>query len=358
MVDSHDEGEAKMSGPPRDARRQVRRALRLIGRAVWACVLAAAFLVVLSWLVLLDLRDDSKPYLGVVAATFVAQVARFHVGLVCAVGVLAAASLRRWRLAIVALLVVSAAVLPELRTRRAGALAAGAPALRVMTLNAWGLNRDADAILRRVRAADPDVLVLQEYAPPLDGPLRDALASHPHRLLRPRDGAHGLAVFSRYAFAEPPDAELRLGPTTRHARVVIGTGGGREVVVYNVHLSPPRSLAELADNRREVADLVDAIGRDRRPVVVAGDMNFTPATAQAAALGRAGLVEAHAAAGTGRGATWPHRTMTRDVPGLRVDHVFAGHGLVAARSDVLHGCGSDHRPVVADLVWAERGTDE
>jgi endonuclease/exonuclease/phosphatase (EEP) superfamily protein YafD len=71
-------------------------------------------------------------------------------------------------------------------------------------------------------------------------------------------------------------------------------------------------------------------------------------------LKQAGVNEAHEQATIGRGATWPVNGIFRYItPGIRIDHVYLSPSLRAIRCETGVGEGSDHRPVVVDVVLPE-----
>jgi endonuclease/exonuclease/phosphatase (EEP) superfamily protein YafD len=225
------------------------------------------------------------------------------------------------------------------------ALAAPDASLRVMSLNLEAGNRDAEAVLAAVAEADPDLLLLQEYAPFWRDVLRPALADrYPHRVEQVRSDSFGMAWYSRLG----PLAErgFALGTWDVPAASLVLEVGGQTLKVLHLHLLPPRSLDHFCEMRRQMGVLLELVDAEPGPLVLAGDFNFDGSSAYARALGRAGFADAWDLAGSGRGDTWPDGIGW--APGLRLDHVFlravACHGAVRGRPT-----GSDHLPVVADL---------
>ena len=132
-----------------------------------------------------------------------------------------------------------------------------------------------------------------------------------------------------------------------------------DVVVYALHLTCPKSMRQIGLNRAEVADLCKMLENESRPVVLAGDFNFTDHTANAAALRGQGLSSTHDLAGNGRGSTWRFEKLWDRLPGFRIDHVFISRQLTCTNSQVLDPFGSDHKPIIADIALAEtRQEDE
>jgi endonuclease/exonuclease/phosphatase (EEP) superfamily protein YafD len=204
------------------------------------------------------------------------------------------------------------------------------------------------------------VLILQEYTIAMDGPLRTALADdYPYQLRKPREMSDGWAIFSRRPLLAPIDTSLRLGDSNRQARFGLRIGD-REVIVYALHLTCPKSMEQIGANRAEVSDLLELVAAEKKPVILAGDFNFTETTANAAALRGAGLLDAHELAGSGRGSTWRYRKfgLTHRLPGFRIDHVYIGPELTCTNAQVLDLPTSDHRPIIADVAWAQPKLDD
>ena len=87
------------------------------------------------------------------------------------------------------------------------------------------------------------------------------------------------------------------------------------------------------------------------PIIVGGDFN-TPREGQNFRTNWRGLENAFVVAGAGFGATRLNGWIR-----LRIDHVLYGSGLRAVRAVVGADAGSDHLPLIVDLVRLVRATD-
>ena len=285
---------------------------------------------------------------------------QFHLGLLLLAIALVAAFTRGRRLFLAAAPPVLFALAPAWLgwfPRTPPAIRPGSPQLRVMSCNLLMVNRDVAPILAEVRAARPDVLLLQEYSDGSHEAAKAALAGdYPYSSVVTRDDSFGVAIYSRLPFVGDVDNRLPLGRAgVEQTRAVVRVDG-RDVAVYNVHLLPPRRLDYTVDGRLQFADLLETLSGEKLPYVVAGDLNLTGDTPQHADLRRVGALDAHDVAGRGRGSTWPVNAFFRYLPGLRMDHVYAGNGLVPVSCRTGEGRGSDHRPVVAEVSWGAGGT--
>jgi endonuclease/exonuclease/phosphatase (EEP) superfamily protein YafD len=338
------------------------RRKRMLRVEAWVVVFASYALLLLAWLWRQDYRNESPAYVLVAWLAFLVRVLQFHLGLLLLAIAVAAAFVRGKRLFLAAAPLVLFTLAPAwwgyLRPAPRVSVPPGQPVLRVMSVNLLMVNRQTEGIIGEIKAARPDVLVLQEYAPHWHQAIAAALsAEYPWSSFETRDDSFGVAVYSRTPFVNG-DVYNRV-PLGREAvpqaRAVVRFGG-RDVAVYNVHLLPPRSLQYTVENRLQFADLLDTLSKERLPYVVAGDWNLTQDTPQHRDLLRIGARDAQDLVARGRGATWPVNSVFRYLPGLRLDHVYMGPGLTAVRCERGVGEGSDHRPVIVDVTWSGGAT--
>ena len=306
-----------------------------------------------------DLRDNGHLHNTLAAIKFVGAVLPVHAAIgLCVWGVLAAV-LRRAAAAGVS--VALAAVLLAWAMPLFGPTApeATGPTLRVMTSNVRYDHPEPEGLLAAVDELEPDLLLLQEWSPvhedPLGVSLRERFPHHTTTYGRVTD-VDGVAAFSRFPLREielagGPDAAIPswLHPKLQRLRV---DAGGRPVEVFNVHPSSPQRIAAITGNRdtqRRLAALAGVAAEQLGPTIVAGDLNAPPRSAPVRAYAAAGLLDAHAVAGSGFGHTWPAEGLPFFVPGVRIDAIWSGGGLVPVACEVAPATGSDHRPVFAVL---------
>jgi endonuclease/exonuclease/phosphatase (EEP) superfamily protein YafD len=273
----------------------------------------------------------------------------FAVPTMAALGV--AAATRRRSLAVVAgalaaLHLVWAA--PELRPRRPGLVEADhAPRLRLFSANLLFTNVDMDGIAGELAAEDPDVVVLQEVSPPNLAALEAnrALDPFPHRWVTARPDALGTAFFSRLPL-EDVDPWRAGGLPMPRASVVVGD---RRLRLYNVHTRAPFGPRGRAIWEAQLAALGQEAAAEPGPVAMAGDFNANSGHRPFRALLRRGLRDAHLDRGRWWATTWPSNR--RPVPPLTLlDHVLVSRHVAVLDVREGTGRGSDHLPVVVDLV--------
>jgi endonuclease/exonuclease/phosphatase family metal-dependent hydrolase len=235
-----------------------------------------------------------------------------------------------------------------------------------MTFNIQSGLRGLDRVAEVIRAANPDIVALQEVdqgsrrAGGLDQTAvlaeKTGLPYHAHfRTTDLYGGAYGIALLSRFpleALEEHPlpvprGAEPR---TLAHALMRVD---GREVSVYLTHLirRPFNGDARV----RQSALIAGLLAKDPRPKLLMGDLNDDPDSRPVRLL-RRNLTDVVAASGQGSEGTYPLPLPFS--PALRIDYVLACDAFVPLRSEVLRVGVSDHYPVIADVRLKEAPAPE
>jgi vancomycin resistance protein VanJ len=237
-----------------------------------------------------------------------------------------------------------------------------APRLRVMTYNIHVARLGRDWIRGEVRAARPDLLLLDEaYNEHRDEPLYDWLAQDLPGYSVYQRSEYYLA--SRYPLVGP-HLVMSQTRTSHWVEAEVEAPFGRFPVV-GLHLAKDRVFAPVwsllyrrapgeeeagfADARaREAAvkEILRAHPPSAGPLLLMGDFNTPPAGRIYGALA-ADLQDAYAEAGCGWGYTFPAR-----LPLVRIDYLFARRPWQPARAWVGGRRGSHHRALVADLDYA------
>ena len=239
--------------------------------------------------------------------------------------------------------------------------------LRVMTYNVqlWQ-RRNVPAIVNEILDADPDVLCLQDAR----GAQNTLLAPYLKRRNVTMFGQY--VVVSKFPILDTTVGDISYdGETHTYLRARIDVAG-RHVAVFNAHLVTPRDalsplrsptlwrlgISEMRQNQsqrmRQARQLVEDAREISGPLVIAGDLNAPPASLVTRMLTDRGFVDAFTAGGRGYGYTFGH-TLLVGRPFLRLDRILASRQLVPVRTWVGGASGSDHRPVIADMVLTHPG---
>lgn len=322
---------------------------RLLRIEAWVLVAGAYLLVVFAHAWPADFRNESPAYVAAAWSALLIRTFMFHGGLLLAVVAIGAAYTRKRRLlaATVPLLLVMLgpsllSYWPSTESQMHG------ESLTVMSVNLLMINRDTTPLMEEMQAVRPDILLLQEYTDHWHTALQSEMGGdYPYVCSVTREDSFGAAIYSRRPFVGKPDRDLSLGQALSPQMRAVVEINGRKVAVYNIHLLPPAGMAYVMEHRSQFADLLDVLAAEDFSVILGGDFNFTENSANASALARQGLADAHSVGGLGRGATWPVHSVFRWMPGIRLDHIYLGGGLTCAKCRTGTGEGSDHRPVVA-----------
>jgi endonuclease/exonuclease/phosphatase family metal-dependent hydrolase len=195
----------------------------------------------------------------------------------------------------------------------------------MIKLVSWNLLRltgaSIDDVVRLIRREDPDLLLMQEVTPVMDG-LTRIVGGEFHRVLMPRR-IHGLGVWSPTPLPGVPVVlPLQSGAMFDRVCQIVDIGG---LTVANVHLSHGQIL-----NRRQLRRIAEALPYH---AAIVGDYNL---------IGPTLLQGFHDA-----GPREPTHVAGDMVP-LRLDRCLV-RGVACLGAKALLRETSDHRPIVVSL---------
>ncbi|MBN2494644.1 MAG: endonuclease/exonuclease/phosphatase family protein [Deltaproteobacteria bacterium] len=237
-------------------------------------------------------------------------------------------------------------------TRRPREPAPGVFHLEVMSYNVnYGLAGDA-SIIRVIRDADCDLVLLQETTPAWEDAIRKELGGqYAYIDFRHGRGAGGLGVLSKLRFTpgeliEPPE-----GGWFPAWRLLLDSPAG-EIQVLNLHLRPPVSdsgsvvsgyFETDAIRARQMAHYLERLDPDL-PTLIAGDFNESRTGDAVARLRQRGYRSALPEFSPYQ-ATWRWHTSVGTVSS-QLDHIAYDRRLTPVDVRVLPAGRSDHLPLV------------
>jgi endonuclease/exonuclease/phosphatase (EEP) superfamily protein YafD len=213
--------------------------------------------------------------------------------------------------------------------------------LRVLILNVHTESTGYSDVRRLIEELHPDVIGLVEVSPRWLAEVEPPVGDYPGRLVEPRIDNFGVALFARRpltgtieTFGAPvPSAVAELDLDGTHLSLVL------------VHPPPPAS-SDLLATQRDLLDAVADLAWGRESVVVMGDFNATPWSRPFRRFAtRSGLCDSRA--GFGLESTFPAWSSLLRIP---IDHLFASCTIGVRDRWVERDVGSDHLPVVVDVV--------
>jgi len=220
---------------------------------------------------------------------------------------------------------------------------------RIVALNVLYSNTHYEEVSGFLHAARPDAAVLVEITPRWRQALEGLRAELPYQYfaaatLQRRLGpqVRGTLLLSRWPLASA--RPVTLGPYAEPAVAATLLIGARPLRLIGVHTSWPLGPQVSAERNRQLDEIAALARALPAPLVVAGDLNVTPFSPHyGALLAAAGL----RTASPPWQPTWP---TFLPPAGIQIDHILVSPQIAIAAFAIGPGVGSDHRPVVADLL--------
>ncbi len=226
--------------------------------------------------------------------------------------------------------------------------------LKVMLSNVMGGNRNYAAVLREVRAENPDILVIEECTPLWWQNLEILKADYPHSEAVLQYGGGGIALFSRFPLENVQ--VHRVGGSVHTIITARVNLNGTRLEILAMHPLTPVTDDKFSERNRQLAWAADYMRGLTGPRILIGDLNTTLFSPYFQDLVRdSGLHNARQ--GQGLLPSWPARydVVPAIPPFLRIpiDHCLVSDEISVARIRLGPRVGSDHLPLLVDLVIAK-----
>lgn len=231
------------------------------------------------------------------------------------------------------------------RPRVAGEAATGDPVrLRVASINVLYSNDEYSRVADFVQRDRPDAVAMLE----MTSKWRQALAGldkiYPHRYQTTGVGGRGITLWTRLPMKDV--SVLPIGIRQEPAIQATLEVQGREVRVFAIHLTWPVAPASARRRNEQLELLAERARAVTLPLVVMGDMNISPFSPHFQQLLVDGRLHS-AAEGFGWQPTWPSFLPPA---AIQIDHALVNSHVVVEHFNRGAPTGSDHLPIVADLV--------
>ena len=214
--------------------------------------------------------------------------------------------------------------------------------LRILWWNVHSDNKNAQSLFDLIEEESPDMIALAEVNSDWKRSLDSLKKSYPYHRMEDREDHFGIALYARMPLAETQI--LRREPNgvpTIQTEIILE---GRALCLIATHPVPPVGSRYTQSRNRQLAWLSLLVKRMNRPTVVVGDLNTTPwnhafkSLVQTARLKRpAGIFP-----------TWPANFPLLAIP---LDHCLVTSEICVARKQIGPNLGSDHKPLIVDIVW-------
>jgi len=212
-------------------------------------------------------------------------------------------------------------------------------------------NRNAERLLRAVRATDASVVLCLETDAWWCAQLDALRATHPYTLRHPLPNTYGMALHSRWPLEDAHVAFL-VQDDVPSVHATLRLPSGVRVRLHGLHPRPPVPTESDSSVHRD-AELV-VVGKqvqdDEGPVIVCGDLNDVAWSRTTRLFQKlSGLLDPRK--GRGFFGTFPARRPLLRVP---LDHVFHSPDFRLVEMRLLPDVGSDHLPVYVALSHEPR----
>lgn len=212
-------------------------------------------------------------------------------------------------------------------------------------------NRSCEGLFEELREIDPDIVLAVET----DQWWCDRLAAftddYPYKVSHPLDNTYGLFLASKLELVDPR-VRFLLKKDIPSVRSGVRLRSGEIIDFFAVHPEPPApgEADTSVDRDAELVLVGREIEKDRKPAIVAGDLNdvaWSHTSRRFRRLSR--MLDPR----LGRGF---FNTFHANYPFLRwpLDHVFLTQQFALVGIRRLGGYGSDHFPICVSVVYAPR----
>ena len=222
----------------------------------------------------------------------------------------------------------------------------------LLIANVLQSNRRADAFLRHVEKADPDIVLAVETDDWWNERLAVLKEQRPYAVCHPLENTYGMHLFSRLELLDVRVLNRVVADIPSIcARVRLRSG--TLINLRCVHPEPPVPGNDVEERDAELLLVAREAEKDRRPTIVCGDLNDVAWSHTTRLFQRiSGLLDPR----VGRGlyptfhaehwfARWP------------LDHIFHDTTFRLTRLEVLDDFGSDHFPVFVALAHDAAAAD-
>jgi len=216
--------------------------------------------------------------------------------------------------------------------------------VRVASVNVFYRNRDYARVADFIHAEKPDAVVLVEMTADWRRGLATAEAQFPFRYRTRGVGGRGVDLWSRLPMKDIGELPLQSAQEPAIQATLIASG--HPLRLFAVHASWPLAPASAARRNRQLVLLAQQARATKLPLVVAGDFNISPFSPHFRQFLEEGNLRS-AADGFGWQPTWP---TFLPPAGIQIDHGFVNPAVAVQSFHRGSGDGSDHRPIVMDLV--------
>lgn len=226
--------------------------------------------------------------------------------------------------------------------------------VKVVSFNVLTSNPNHAGVLQWLQQSDADIIFLMEVDRIWAKALQPLLTTHPHHLIQPRSDNFGIALYSRLPAESMRILDSALLPLEHASESGLCTASiearfkssSREWIFVGTHPVPPMGADYAAARDQQLRALSQHIAHTGLPCLLAGDLNTSPWSHSFRQLSAGGSL--HAAPGA-----WKPTWRVGSLFAIPIDHALCSSPLLIKSRMIGIDLGSDHRPQVIELGWAQ-----
>lgn len=217
--------------------------------------------------------------------------------------------------------------------------------LRLISSNVKMSNTHCDELAAEIRAHSPDILILMEVNRAWCDGLKELLDEFPHVVDRSQENSYGMILASKFKLEDTSVQCLLTDGVPSIFTTVVMPKGGR-FRLFSIHPEPPVPHETTAGRDGETSLVALKVAKEKLPVIVSGDLNDVAWSKTTRRFRRiSGLLDPRI--GRKVFSTFDARYFFIRWP---LDHLFHSAEFRFVDMQRLKPCGSDHFPVLFDLV--------
>ncbi|MBK8020996.1 MAG: endonuclease/exonuclease/phosphatase family protein [Chloroflexi bacterium] len=234
----------------------------------------------------------------------------------------------------------------------------GAARFTILTFNVQTATENLDSLAALIRAADADIVALQELSAPAAAFLGEALADlYPEQALHPQEVPNwGQGILTRFPLLANEfwrNEQIEVAQGHMWAQIEIA---GQAVTVFSTHPVPPLSFEKgltLQQHSREIAILLERAAQHDTPQLLVGDFNMTELMDEYQRVTERYVDTFRQAGSGGLGFTFPAGQRLPLPPVIRIDYIFHTDEFQGLNAYPLaRSSESDHLPFWAELAFS------
>ena len=219
--------------------------------------------------------------------------------------------------------------------------------LRLMHFNVYAYNTEYALIQTEIEKHNPDILFMVEATAPLQNQLQAINTNYPYRFPKMGENWNQFLFFSKIPIASAKIVRFpNVGNRLLHVVLQGDTG------IFNfigVHTPSPTNATRMRDRDKHLDVIAGYAASLKEPVIIAGDHNATPfAQAFRNYVTNAGVHNTQMR-------LLPYFSWSCDFPTflrIPIDQVLVSKNIAVVDKKAGDCAGSDHAPIIADLVFS------